>query len=64
MEKIKDCLCNWLCWRWCERKGIEAAKRAWKAGYNIGYEDGKEGREKNPPPPFGFWGKQRSNRER
>lgn len=44
---------HWLCGRWCERKIVEEAGKAWRTGYYIGYSDGKAGREPAPPPPIG-----------
>jgi len=48
---MRDWLCKLLCGKWCNIQITETWKKAWKIVYDIGYEDGKAGREPMPPPP-------------
>ena len=47
MKRLIELLREWFCGTWC----MERSKKAWKIGYDIGYEDGRAGREKMAPPP-------------
>jgi len=47
MKGLIALLREWFCGTWC----MERNKKAWKIGYEVGYEDGRAGRDKRPPPP-------------
>lgn len=60
LRKLVFELKYWLCRRFCQPceeyfawEMSMARKAGWKVGYDLGYEDGKAGRDKLVPPPGG-----------
>lgn len=49
MKEIVKRILDWL----CESRCLDESRKAWKAGYGIGYRDGKDGVYFyfTPPPP-------------
>lgn len=49
---MKEQIKRWICCHLCSDYFMDAAIEGWKRGCDIGYEAGKAGKEKPPPPPF------------